>query len=279
MNRNAYAGGGALDRRAFVGLSLGALATPLAGCQYNPELGRSQLMLVSDDQMAALGDQAWKEIRSTSRRADDRAQRRRLETIGTRIADASGETHRNWEFEVFEGPANAFALPGGKVGFFTGIFPYASNDAQIANVMGHEAGHIHARHGAERLSQQIGVSLTTGALAAMLAGTSTDSRSSQALVGVLGAGMTFGILLPYSRRHEFEADNLGVRYMAQAGYDPRESPRFWENMTRASRQRGKPPEFLSTHPSDEARIAEINGLMPNALGIYQRAPRAPNSAG
>ena len=107
-------------------------------------------------------------------------------------------------------------------------------------------------------------------------GTNTDARSNQLLAGLLGAGITYGVLLPYSRRQEFEADGLGVRYMAQAGYDPRESPRFWENMAQASRRQGRPPELLSTHPSDEARIAELNGLMPNALGIYQRAPKAPN---
>ena len=147
---------------------------------------------------------------------------------------------------------NAFVLPGGQVAFYTGILDIMDNDDQIATVMGHEVGHVAGNHSAERASQQIlaGVGLT----AATIVAASSDRRHAGAIAAALGAGVTFGIILPYSRKHELEADRLGVRYMAGAGYEPDEALRFWDTM---SKKGGNTIEFMSTHPSDRTRIAAM----------------------
>jgi predicted Zn-dependent protease len=261
-----------LTRRSAL-LGLGATGA-LAGCANNPHLGRSQLMLVSDDELNRAGAQAWQQIRRQHRRADDAAMRRQVSRIGGEIAQSSQLTNLNWEFEVFEGPPNAFVLPGGKVGYFTGMKPLADNDAKVANILGHEAAHVASRHAAERMSQQMVASIGVGVASALITGAASDNRQAGQLAGLLGAGITYGVLMPYSRQHELEADSLGLRFMAAAGYDPREAPKFWEGMQRESERRGSPPEFLSTHPSDVSRIAALNQQMPEAEALFQRSKRA-----
>ncbi|MSP89927.1 MAG: M48 family peptidase [Alphaproteobacteria bacterium] len=244
----------------------------VTGCATNANLGRDQLILVTDDHLKSLGDQTWTNIREKQKRADEPAKRAELEAVGKRIVDASGRTDENWEFEIFEGPPNAFVLPGGKVGFFSGLYPHMENEAQIANVLGHETGHVAARHAAERYSHAILASVAVSIAVVLITRGRGNALSTQAIAGVLGTGVTYGILNPYSREHELEADKLGLNYMAGAGYDPREAPKFWDNMAHDSRRREKPLEFLSTHPADEVRVAALQAEMPNAVRFYDQSP-------
>ncbi|MDX2102899.1 MAG: M48 family metallopeptidase [Alphaproteobacteria bacterium] len=255
-----------LSRRALL---LGAAATPLAtqGCSENPYLGRRQLILISAAEEARLGEEAWQKLQTQTRRSTDQRLTQRLEAIARRVVDGSGATGLNWQFAVFENrQVNAFALPGGRIGVYTGMFSAVQNDAQLACVLGHEVAHVLARHGAERYSQQQATNWGI-ALVSLVLGLSTPIDPELA-ARVLGLGAEFGVLLPYSRDHEFEADRLGTHTMARAGYDPREAVRFWEAMTR--RGGGAPPEFLSTHPSDDSRIAALRGLTSEVMGVYQQ---------
>ena len=243
-----------LNRRELLqGLAAGSVVA-ITGCTENPELGRSQFLLVSDAQLAELGAATWTNVKKQERVSSDASLNRRLEKIGTKCVDAARKGDLDWEFAVFDNPeVNAFAIPGGKVGFYSGIFDVMENDDQVATVMGHEVGHVAARHSAERYSQQLAAGVFVTAVSAALA--TSDLEYGKEIAGVLGAGVTFGVILPYSRQHEYEADALGVRYMTEADYNPNQAVRFWQNMTEQSKR--QPLEFMSTHPSDENRIAAI----------------------
>ncbi|HLS67970.1 MAG TPA: M48 family metallopeptidase [Kiloniellales bacterium] len=240
------------SRRAMLaGLGAGSLVM-LTGCAENPHLGRQQLILVDEGQLNQMGVAAWRDIRQQERLSRSPQLNRRIETIGTRIVQAAGlEDRYDWEYAVFDNEqANAFALPGGKIGVNTGLIRLARNDDEIAAVVGHEVAHVTSRHSAERVSQsmasEIGLSLAQMGLG-----------GGETAAALLGAGLQYGILLPYSRRQEYEADRLGLRYAAAAGYDPRAAISFWQTMTQQA-QRGQPPEFLSTHPADANRIAALH---------------------
>ncbi len=256
-------------RRMLLGLATGG-AVVLSGCSTNPMTGRDQLMLVSDDDLATMSVRTWEQVQRRYERGGTAKERETVRRVGRSMVDASGlGGTRNWEFEVFEGPSNAFVLPGGQVAVFTGILEDFDNEAQMAAVVGHEVGHVAARHSAERVSQQVLASLLVGGTAAVLAGIGTDRAATQIAIGALGAGATFGILLPYSRRHELEADRLGVEYMARQGYDPREARQFWVDRIE-ERESEAPAEFMSTHPSDQTRIAQIEALLPEAMMVYRQ---------
>lgn len=254
-----------MSRRDLVkGLAAGYVVA-LTGCVQNTALGRQQLILVSEGQLAQLSASAWTEIKRKEKLSRDPGHNKRVQAVGSNIVKAAGMDRQSWEYAVFEDKqANAFVLPGGKVGVNTGILQRMDNDDQLATVLGHETGHVTARHSAERYSQQLaaGVAMTAAAVALEQG----DVGGAPQIAAVLGAGLTFGVLLPYSRQHELEADRIGVDYMARAGYDPRESLRFWQNMS-STREGTPPPEFMSTHPSDETRIAAIRGQL-RAMG-YQ----------
>ncbi|WBQ13273.1 M48 family metallopeptidase [Hyphomonadaceae bacterium BL14] len=245
-------------RELLAGLAAGTVFPfAAAGCTAdNPELGRRQLMLVSDAQIAQLSDQTWQAARQRERVSTNRTLRAQADRVGGRIANASGMTHHDWEFVVFDSDeVNAWVLPNGKVGVYRGLLEVTRNDDQLATVMGHEAAHVAGRHAQERASQQMAAGLATGLAAVAL--DSADVQNAGAWAGVLGAGLTFGVLLPYSRRHELEADRIGVDYMARANYRPTESVTFWQGMM-AQQSRGAPPALLSTHPSDEVRMNALN---------------------
>ena len=189
--------------------------------------------------------------------------------VGERIAYVAAPDMPNaqWEFVVFDDDdqINAFAMPGGKVAVYTGIFKVAKSDADLAVVIGHEVAHVAAGHGNERVSQQL---LAVGGAVALQIGTNDmHSRDQQLIMAAYGAGATLGVILPYSRYHESEADEIGLIYAAKAGYDPRTAIAFWERME--EQKNGAPPEFLSTHPSGTTRIYKLNALMPKAYQIYQ----------
>lgn len=240
-------------RSAFALLTAGAA---IAACNENPATGRAQLVLVDDATLAQLGEQAWKDALSKMPRTQAPALQARLERIGQRIVDVSGRSGENWEFVVFDTPeVNAFVLPGGKVGFYRGLMELAGGEGEIAAVMGHEVGHVQARHAAERMSQQALVQLGVTAASAVLS--EEYGQNAEVIAGALGMGVMYGVVLPYSRRHELEADSLSVKLMRDASYDPKDAVGFWEKMVASAAERPKAVEWLSTHPADDRRLTEL----------------------
>ncbi len=234
----------------------------LAACAQAPVTGRQQFILVSEDQMDQAGAQAYRQVIRKEGVARDQELQRRVETVGSRIAGVSGIADAKWEFTVIDDRTpNAFALPGGKVAVNVGLFKVVQNDEQLAAVLGHEIAHVGARHAAERVSQQM---IEQGGLQVLGAAT-----QSQAIVQLAAAAATVGITLPYSRTQEAEADEIGLMYMARAGFDPRQAIALWQNMERAAGE--GPIEFLSTHPSPGSRIERLQALMPKALAEYRAA--------
>lgn len=239
----------------------------LTGCQNVPLTGRSQLQIVSEQQERRMALASFKEILAKEKLSRDPVLNERIQRIGMRIAAATGRTDYEWEFRVIDDDKtlNAFCLPGGKVAVYTGLLPVAQDDAGIAAVIGHEVAHAIARHGGERLSQEI---LVAGATVATVMATQ-DVKKRDLYAGLLGAGAAVGFLLPYSRLHESEADRMGLIYMAKAGYDPRAAIGLWQRMAAEGKDRDRPPEFLSTHPADDTRIANLRRWLPEAQGYYR----------
>jgi predicted Zn-dependent protease len=249
--------------RALVALILlGAVA-----CETVPITGRSQLLLVPEGTETQMGLEAYQQILGKAKLSTDARLTEQVVRVGRRIAEATGRTDFQWEFKLIEDPkVNAFCLPGGKVAVYTGMLPVTRDDAGLAAVLGHEVAHAVARHGGERMSQQlVAEGLSLAAAQTLLAG--RDPRIVQLGTIALGAGATVGVLLPYGRAQESEADRLGMIYMARAGYDPRAARELWVRMGEASQERGL--EFLSTHPLPATRVAQIDGWLPEALQYYK----------
>jgi metalloendopeptidase OMA1, mitochondrial len=251
-----------------------AVASFFAGCTTVPETGRRQLVAIPAAQEAQMGLSAFAEIKQNERVSQDPQANARVQRVGERIAAAVGREIPNaeWEFVVFESDSiNAFALPGGKVGVYTGLLNLVGSDDELAAVIGHEVAHVTSRHGAERVTQNLGVA-GIGVLAAIgmeMGDVAPGTRN--VIMGAYGLGTTIGVMLPYSRLHEMEADEVGLRFAAAAGYDPRAAATFWRRMQAASAGRQKPPEFLSTHPADERRIATLEALAPQFMELYETA--------
>jgi predicted Zn-dependent protease len=238
----------------------------LSSCVTSP-LGRSQVAFLPDEQMSQMGIQAFGELKQKTPIETSP----QINTYVNCIASAiTKETGGQWEVVVFkDDSANAFALPGSKIGVHTGILKVAQTPSQLAAVIGHEIAHVLSKHGNERASQEMlvneGLSLTKGLL---------GTKGSDPMVSAaLGLGAKVGILLPYSRTHESEADLYGLDLMAKAGFDPRESVQLWENMSKASGNKSS-PNFLSTHPSHETRIQELQNRIPSSLNLYNQAKAA-----
>ena len=235
----------------------------LAGCATSPT-GRSQLVLMPDSEINQMGLQAFTTIKKETKTERSTATNRYVQCVAQAI---TREVGGNWEVVVFDDTdANAFALPGGKIGVYTGLLKVAENQDQLATVIGHEVAHVLARHSNERVSQKFAVEQGMGLINALA---NPQSGTGQTLMGLLGVGAQYGVLLPYSRIQESEADILGLDLMAKAGFDPRQSTRLWVNMGRAGG--GQPPEFLSTHPSYSSRISDLDRHMPAALQLQSRA--------
>lgn len=247
----------------------GLVVLLLAGCESVPVTGRKQLQMVSEQQEIKMGLTSFKEILGKERLEQDPAVNARVQRIGRRIAAATGRTDYQWEFRVIDNDKtlNAFCLPGGKVAVYTGLLPVAQDDAGLAAVIAHEVAHAIARHGGERLSQEM---VVKGLTVATVVATS-DSGNADLYAGLLGAGAAAGFLLPYSRLHESEADRMGLIYMAKAGYDPRAALGLWQRMAAMSKGKSKGPEWLSTHPADETRIKDIEHWLPEAQSHYRPA--------
>jgi predicted Zn-dependent protease len=254
--------------------ALAVVGLVLSGCFTVPETGRRALSLISPSQELAMGASAFSEIKSKQKVSTDEAKTATVKRVGQRIARAVGRDlpDAEWELVLFEDDnVNAFALPGGKVGVYTGLFKVAQSEDELAVVMGHEIAHVAARHGAERVSQSVLVAAGGVALDAALSG--EDSETRNLALAAYGLGSTVGVMLPYSRLNENEADEIGMIYAARAGYDPRAALRFWSAMKQQAEGKSKPPEWLSTHPSDDTRIKRIEALMPRMLEIYEKADK------
>ncbi|HET8760954.1 MAG TPA: M48 family metallopeptidase [Nitrospiria bacterium] len=254
----------AIDRWWVVVASI--LAMLLTACQTVPLTGRHQLIIVSEEEELGLGAAAYKKTLTSSKLSTDTATTAMVRRVGERIAKAADRPDYKWEFNLVEDKTpNAFCLPGGKVVVYTGILPFTKDETGLAVVMGHEVAHALARHGAERMS--------TGELAGIAGKTAAiifgggNPESEKQVEQAFGIGSNVGVLLPFSRHQESEADEIGLMLMAKAGYDPRQAVDFWTRM--AQGQNGAPPEFLSTHPSDQTRIKRIEGWIPEALKSYQ----------
>lgn len=253
----------------------------LAACYTNPVTGRKSLVLLSQGEEVSLGAQSFQEIRQKESVSTNAAHNARVQRIGQRIAEAVGNELPNakWEFVVFESKElNAFALPGGKVGVYTGLLQLTENDAELATVMGHEIAHVIARHGAERMSEAMVISGLGAIGGAVVDAKAEDPRTRQLFELAYGAGATLGRVLPHSRANESEADRMGAVFAARAGYDPRASITFWQKMM-AQKQAaegaaggagGKVAGLFSTHPADQKRIADLQALMPQVIPIYEQ---------
>lgn len=240
----------------------------LAGCYTVPETGRQSFILVSPGEETQLGAQSFAELKQKGPVSRDARQNERVQRVGRRIAQAVGGAlpTAQWEFVVFDsGEVNAFALPGGKVGVYAGLLALAATDDELAFVMGHEIAHVTARHGAERMTQAMGAAL--GAVV-VDAATKDSSKRDYWQLGY-GISATLGTLA-FSRSHESEADFIGLRYAAQAGYDPRAAAKFWRKMAAAA-QGGRPLKWLSTHPTHEQRIAQLEEWVPGVMPLYEAA--------
>ncbi len=261
-------------QRKVLGIVLPLLFV-LASCATAPT-GRSQLILISPEQESQLGVDAFQQVLSKEEITHDPELQGVVDRIGWRIARVANLTDAEWEFVVIDDPetVNAFALPGGKVGVYIGIFPVARTEGGMAAVMSHEVAHVMARHGAERLSQ--GLLAQLGAVAIQAGMSGSNPGVVRGVMTAYGLGATVGVLLPYSRLQESEADRIGVILMAKAGYDPKEAVHVWERMAREDGRR--PPEFLSTHPDPESRIQDLKALMPNALRHYRPLPDQVNDS-
>ncbi|MBY0371256.1 M48 family metallopeptidase [bacterium] len=240
----------------------------LVSCVTNPETGSQAIIVTSSEQEAALGDRAFQEILSKERLSTNRRWQGILERVGKRIAEASRVDGFNWEFRLIESKTqNAFCLPGGKVAFYTGIFPAAVNEAGLAAIMGHEVAHATARHAGQRITLAFGTEIAFEGLNAILDGKLKDRPL---LFAALGAGTMLGVSLPFSRAQESEADKIGLIYMARAGYDPHQAPAFWEKFGAASSQM---PKFLSSHPPSDERMRALGEQVESVLGTYQSSPK------
>lgn len=254
------------------------------GCVTNPYTKRWQLLMIPQSYEANLGAQAYQDVLSDPKVkiSQNPSEVAPVQRIAARIIEAAKRSKYaeaanefKWEVSVIkeDGTKNAFALPGGKIAVYTGIFPVADNESGLAAIVGHEVVHALARHGSERMSQ--GVLAQVGLVGASIAMQTQgfSPMTSQAAMSALGVGTQVGVLLPFSRAHESEADYIGLLLAADAGYDPQEAVRVWQRMQQSSG--GQPHEFLSTHPGHETRIKRLTEHMPEALALYDQANKAP----
>lgn len=254
-------------------IAAGALTSLLAliftGCTTVSETGRRQMNFMSPGAEMQLGFSEFDKMKQAVPISKDAAAHALLQRVGQRIADVAPLPNAQWEFVVFESKeANAFCLPGGKVGIYTGILPITRDEAGLATVIGHEVAHAVARHGGERISTALGLQMIGVAVDASTA----NSKYHDAYVTGFGLGSQLGAALPHSRMQESEADHLGLLYMARAGYDPEAAVGFWQRFAEFNnKQGGATPWFLRTHPLDEKRVEQLRGWMPEAKGQFKAA--------
>lgn len=259
-------------------LLLAALVFVLAACATVPITGRKQMNLFPESEMIATSLTQYDAFLKENKLSKDEAKVNMVKSCGDRIAKAVEEFMKanglgdrvanfQWEFNLVEDDTpNAWCMPGGKVVFYTGILPYTQTETGLAVVMGHEIAHAVARHGNERMSQQMGIQALGTGLAIAL--NEKPAETQQIWNTAFGVGSNVLVMLPFSRSHENEADKMGLIFMAMAGYDPTEAVEFWKRMGESGGQ--KPPEFLSTHPADDTRVANLKAFLPEAMKYYKK---------
>jgi metalloendopeptidase OMA1, mitochondrial len=231
-------------------------------CKESPVTERKQLILIPESSEMRMGEDAFRNIKKESKLSQNQGLINQVKNVGNRIAKASNHANYKWEFIVIEDDStvNAFCLPGGKIGIYTGILQYAKDEKGLAAVIGHEVGHAIARHGAERMSTAL--LAQAGQIALNLIVDVDDPIVLEALNKAYGLGTEIGVILPFSRKQELEADRIGVGLMEHAGYNPVEAIEFWKRM-KQGRKGEQPLVYLSTHPVDDKRIAEIKKILQN----------------
>ncbi|HEY0432979.1 MAG TPA: M48 family metallopeptidase [Chitinophagaceae bacterium] len=253
-------------------------------CTTNAVTGRSQFKLIPESQLQSMATSQYQEFLSSNKvvsgtgshdaemvtRVGEKI-RRAVESYYASKGLSSQLQGYHWEYHLVENnEANAWCMPGGKIVVYTGLLPYTQNEAALAVVLGHEISHAIFQHGNERMSQALGAEAVNTGLDVALANKPAETRN--LFLGAFGAGAQVGVLLPFSRKHELEADHWGLNWAAMAGYDPREAIGLWERMEKAAGGQ-RPPEFLSTHPSEGRRIDQLNKYMPEAMKYYQQSKR------
>ncbi len=266
--------------RVILGASLASLLCALAGCTTVPVTGRHELNLISSEQEMQLGLSSFEQLKQGTPVAADPTANALVERVGRRIAAVAGKDLPNakWEFVVFKSDeANAFCLPGGKVGVYTGILPITKDEAGLATVLGHEIGHAVAHHGASRMSQTM-VTQGIGNWAGKEVSASQYAQYQNVFMGLYGIGSKVAVELPYSRKQESEADHIGLVYMARAGYDPKEAVAFWQRFAAYNQQQGGGQasflaKFTRTHPLDSVRIQDLQRELPDAEKEYAKSQK------
>jgi len=248
-----------------------------SGCTTVPVTGRHELNLVSSGDEMQLGLSSFDQLKKDAPISHDASMNARVQRVGKRIAEVAGKDlpGAQWEFVVFDSKeANAFCLPGGKVGVYTGLLPITKDDAGLATVIGHEVGHAVAHHGASRMSTAM-VSQGLGQAAGAAVGSSSYAQYQATFMSLYGIGSKVAVELPYSRSQESEADHIGLVYMARGGYEPKEAVAFWERFSAYNKQQGGSSaffsKFLSTHPIDATRIADLKKWLPEADAEFARS--------
>lgn len=254
-----------------LGVGSSALFTLInSGCQTAPETNRRQVLLVSEAEENEMGLTAYQEVLKTEQVTKNDRYTEMVRRVGQRIANAANRPDFKWEFNVIESETqNAFCLPGGKVAIYTGMMPVCENEAGLAVVMSHEVAHAIARHGGERMTNKTIQNLGQKATSYLMK--DQDETQQKIVLTAYGGVSEYGAILPFSRKHEMEADHIGIMLMAKAGYDPSEAPVFWERFGAVKGAEAAPMEFLSTHPSDERRSAALRELLPEAMTHYEQS--------
>ena len=239
-------------------------------CTKAPITGRNQLILVSQEQELQMGAHAYDQVVKGSKVSKNPEYNAAVQRVAERIAAVAGRPDFEWEYTVIDDDKtiNAFALPGGKIGVYTGILKVAQTDAGLATVMSHEVGHATARHGGERITVGLLSQIGAVGLSAALGGYGVDPNVTYGIMQAYGLGVHVGGILPFSRSQESEADRIGLIYMARAGYDPREAVLFWQRMADATKSGQKPPEFLSTHPDKQPAKSVCFGAISRSPNRY-----------
>ncbi len=257
--------------RPYISTFLLILSSGLnTSCVSLPGSDKSAFIMISESEEKSMGRKAYAEILSKEKLSNNLRWQEILQRVGKRIA-AQTPVKYQWEYSLVQSKEmNAFCLPGGKVAFYTGIIPVLQNEAAMALVMGHEVAHAVQRHGAQRMSQ--GLLLQGGLALGSVALGGEGNTSGNLVMAALGLGAQVGVMLPFSRSHETEADSIGLKYAAGAGYDPEEGFRFWERFARETKG-GKMPNFLSTHPSEKSRIDNLRKLAVSVRALYENSPK------
>jgi len=252
------------------------------GCAKVPLLGRRQVSIIGNSEILPMSYEQYDQVMAESRVITDTPEGQMVVNVGNRIAKAVESYLREngygdqlegyaWEFNLLESDqVNAWAMPGGKIAFYTGIMPIAQDETGVAVIMGHEVAHAIANHARERMSQGLVANGLLGGLQVAMG--QNPSLTQSIFLQAVGMGGQVG-MLKFSRDQELEADNLGLTFMALAGYDPREAPRFWERMEAQAGDGQRPPEFLSTHPGPNRRIQQLHDMMPDAMEYYEQNRR------